>query len=490
MYEVAIESPLTKARGMSRRFGNTVLLKREDMQPIFSFKLRGAYNKISRLSDADRKAGIVAASAGNHAQGVALACKKFGLEADIVMPETTPAIKVEAVREQGARITRHGDTYDQAYDYARKWCEENKKTFIHPYNDIDIIAGQGTIGMEIHNQCEGNLDAVFVPVGGGGLIAGIALWLKHHMPEVKIIGVEPADTPTLHAALAAGKPVELEKVGLFADGVAVKSIGAIPFEIVRDLVDEVILVTTDEICAAIKYVYDDVRALAEPAGAVSVAGMEKYIKENDVRANVLVPVISGANMNFNRLGHVVERYEIGANIESLFAVTIPEKAGSFKQFCRLLGRRAISEFNYRYADKNDAKVFVGVRFGDAHEEKKELMQKLTDNGYEVLDLSDNEMSKLHLRHLIGGHADVENERIYRFLFPERPGALLEFLESLRHNWNISLFHYRNHGAAYGRVLVGIQVPPDEVEQLHARFNEAGYRWEDENANPAYGIFLR
>ena len=490
-------SSLTDASRLSERLGNTVLFKREDRSSVFSFKWRGALNKIALLSKDAREAGIVAASAGNHAQGVASACEQIGVDATIVMPETTPEIKVNAVcGYSGVNITQYGDTYDQAYGYARKLCDEQKKTFIHPYDDLDVIAGQGTVGKEILDQFEvikesSPPDVVFVPVGGGGLLAGVATWIKHHSPTTKVIAVEPEDAACLHAAMAAGKPVDLDEVGLFADGVAVKRIGYLPFDFVRDLVDEVVLVTTDEICAAIKDVFEDTRTLVEPAGALSVAGLKKYVREKEVSDQTLVPIISGANVNFNRLMHIVERYEIGANNEALFAVTIPEKPGSFKKFCRLLGDHAITEFNYRYADDNDAHVFVGLRFAEADKEKAAVVELLQSEGYKTHDLSDDEMSKLHLRHMIGGRApQAANEHIYRFIFPERPGAFLGFLESLKQDWNISLFHYRNHGAAHGRVLAGIQVPDEELDELHAFFDETGYRWVDESANPAYELFLR
>lgn len=491
VYDVAIVSPLEKAPCISSDLNNLVLFKREDMQSVFSFKLRGAYNKIAQLTDAQRKKGVIAASAGNHAQGVALAANKLGLRADIVMPKTTPPIKVRAVRARGGNIIRYGDTYDQAYEHAHKLCVEQEQIFVHPYNDPDVIVGQGTIGMEITEQYPDGADAIFVPVGGGGLIAGVAAWVKHTSPQTKIIGVEPEDAPTLHAAMAAGRPVTLPSVGLFADGVAVREIGDVAFDVAQSRVDEVVLVTTDEICAAIKDVFDDTRALTEPAGALSVAGLKKYVERNGVVNQTLIPIISGANINFDRLTHIVERYEIGENTESLFGIVIPEIPGSFKHFCRALGDHSITEFNYRYSNQHDACVFVGIRFRHADKEKPSLVAHLSEHGYKVTDLSDNEMSKLHLRHMIGGHApQIENERLYRFIFPERPGALLNFLESMNPDWNISLFHYRNHGAAYGRVLAGIQVPGNEIKQLHAFFDTIGYQWQEENDNPAYGMFLR
>ncbi len=490
VYEVAGVSPLDEARCLSERLGNRVLLKREDTQPIFSFKLRGAYNKIINLVQAGAD-GVIAASAGNHAQGVALACHKLGIRALIVMPRTTPAIKVAAVRRRGAEIVFCGDTYDQAFAHARDLATENGMPLVPPYDDPDVIAGQGTIGKEIHEQHPADIEAVFVPVGGGGLIAGIGVYLKHVRPGTRVIGVEPEDAPSLHAALEKGERVMLDQVGLFADGVAVRQVGEENFRVAREVVDEVVLVTTDEICAAIKDNFDDTRALAEPAGALALAGLKKYVAEHALKRRTLVAVISGANVNFDRLKHVVERYEIGENAESLFAVTIPERAGSFLQFCRIVGKHTITEFNYRYADALRAHVFVGVRFENASKEKFGVVAGLRENGYGVLDISDNEMAKLHLRHMVGGRArGVENERLYRFQFPERPGALLEFLEKMPQEWNISLFHYRNHGAAYGRVLAGIQVPDEGMPALRKFMKALGYRYQEESGNPAYPLFLR
>ena len=490
VYEVAVVSPLDRAYCLSQRLGNRVLLKREDMQPVFSFKLRGAYNKIANLPQA-RERGVITASAGNHAQGVALACKKLGIRGVIVMPSTTPPIKVAAVRRYDAEVVLHGDTYDQAFEHATELTRTAGMIFVPPYDDPDVIAGQGTIGKEIHEQYYGQIDAVFVPVGGGGLIAGIGVYLKHLRPQTRVIGVEPEDAPTLHAALAQDKRVVLDQVGLFADGVAVQQIGEENFRLAREVVDQVVLVTTDEICAAIKDNFDDTRALAEPAGALALAGLKKHVATHGIKNRTLVAVISGANINFDRLKHVVERYEIGENTESLLAVSIPERPGSFLEFCRIIGKRTITEFNYRYAATDQAQVFVGVHFNDALKEKSRVTAKLEEAGYKALDISDNEMAKLHLRHMVGGHAhNLENERLYRFQFPERPGALLQFLEKVRQNWNISLFHYRNHGAAYGRVLIGIQVPAEQLSAFHASLDELGYPYQDESGNPAYALFLR
>ena len=490
VYEVADVSPLEPARCLSERYDNQVLLKREDTQPVFSFKLRGAYNKIANLPQAQDH-GVITASAGNHAQGVALACRKLGIRGVIVMPRTTPAIKVAAVRRYGVEVVFHGDTYDQAFEHASERADAEGMIFVPPYDDPDVIAGQGTIGKEIHEQHPGEIEAVFVPVGGGGLIAGIGVYLKHVRPSTRIIGVEPEDAASLHASLAKGERVVLDQVGLFVDGVAVKQVGKENFRLARKVVDEVVLATTDEICAAIKDNFEDTRALAEPAGALALAGLKKYVVAHGIKNRTLVAVISGANINFERLKHVVERYEIGENTESLFAVTIPERPGSFLEFCRIIGKRTITEFNYRYADADRARVFVGVHFEDASQEKVNVIAKLEEGGYEVLDISNNEMAKLHLRHMVGGHVrGLEDERLYRFQFPERPGALLQFLEKMRQDWNISLFHYRNHGAAYGRVLIGIQVSAAQLSAFQTSLDELGYRYQEESDNPAYLLFLR
>lgn len=491
VYDIAQVSPLDVAPLLSKKLHNRILLKREDLQPIFSFKLRGAYNKIASLSSADRTAGIIAASAGNHAQGVALAGQRLGIRTMIVMPRTTPQIKVAAVRQRGAKVVLLGDTYDQACQHALDVAAEIKHVFIHPYDDVEVIAGQGTIGKELHEQYAQEIAAVFIPVGGGGLIAGIAAYLKAYRPATKIIGVEPEDAPTLYAAMQAGKRVTLEQVGLFADGVAVSQIGAEPFRVARYLVDEVVLVNTDQICAAIKDNFDETRVVAEPAGALAIAGMKKYADEHKLTDCNLVALISGANINFDRLAHIVERYEVGENTESLFAVTIPEQPGSFLEFCRLLESRTITEFNYRYTDATDAHVFVGLKFANAAQEKDALIERLRRNGYAVLDISENEMAKLHLRHMVGGCPQgLTDERLFRFQFPERPGALLEFLEKMQRDWNISLFHYRNHGSAYGRVLAGIQVPDEALAELSAFIKQVGYRHQSESDNPAYPLFLR
>ena len=489
VYDVAIETPLDEMRSLSKRLGNTVLLKREDLQPVFSFKLRGAYNKIVSLSDEARAKGVIAASAGNHAQGVALSAQKLGIKAVIVMPKTTPAIKVASVRSYGAKAVLYGDAYDEAYQHAVELAEKEGLSFVHPYDDPDVIAGQGTVALEILRQYTGELEAVFVPVGGGGLLAGIASFIKYLYPEVKVIGVEPEDAPCMYQALKNKRRVKLGQVGIFADGVAVRQAGKEPYRIARKCVDEVILVSTDEICAAIKDIFDDTRSIAEPAGALAVAGVKKYLEREGVSDKTLVAIDSGANMNFDRLRHVSERAELGERNEAIMAVTIPEKPGSFRRFCNTIGKRGVTEFNYRYADDKDAQVFVGVQLAGSDDGKDEMIACLTDKGYPVIDMSDNEMAKLHIRHMVGGHAGVENELLYRFEFPERPGALMEFLTKMGRGWNISLFHYRNHGAAYGRVLVGVQVPQGGKKQFQAFLEELGYTYQEESDNPAYQLFL-
>ncbi|MDQ3196119.1 MAG: threonine ammonia-lyase, biosynthetic [Pseudomonadota bacterium] len=489
VYDVAIESPLELAANLSSRIGNRVLLKREDLQPVFSFKLRGAYNKMVGLSSEARARGVIAASAGNHAQGVALAAQKLGCAATIVMPATTPAIKVKAVAARGAAIVLHGDSYDEAYAYAAAMASERGLTFVHPYDDPDVIAGQGTIGMEILRQHAQPIHAIFVPIGGGGLIAGIAAYVKRLRPEIKIIGVEPVNADAMARSLAAGERVKLAQVGLFADGVAVREVGTETFRLCRELVDEVVLVNTDEICAAIKDVFEDTRVVLEPAGALSVAGVKAWSAREAIRDLTLIAIASGANMNFDRLRHVAERAEIGEQREAILAVTIPERPGSFKKFCSLLGPRNITEFNYRYADAREAQVFAGVQVHD-RDETLVLLRALRDAGLRAVDLSDNEMAKLHVRHLVGGRAPgIPDEMLYRFEFPERPGALTRFLNSMSHDWNISLFHYRNHGADYGRVLVGIQVPAHEHADFCCFLDKLGYPYWDESVNPAYALFL-
>jgi len=490
VYDVAIESPLDEAKRLSARLENKILLKREDLQPVFSFKLRGAYNKLYQLSRKKELTGVIAASAGNHAQGLALAASKLGVKATIVMPKTTPMIKVDAVRSYGAKAILVGDTFDEASVHAYELAERDNLDFIHPYDDPDVIAGQGTIAVEILRQYPEDIDAIFIPVGGGGLIAGMAVFIKYLRPDIKVIGVEPEDAACFAAAMKKNRRVVLSEVGLFADGVAVKQIGRETWRVAKDVVDEVITVSTDEICASIKDIFDDTRTIMEPAGALAVAGIKKYVAEKDVSQQTLIAINSGANMNFDRLRHVSERAELGERREGLIGVTIPEEPGSFLRFCRLIGKKGITEFNYRYADDSKAYVFAGIQLSDGAVELEELTNKLTDKGYSVLCMSDNEMAKLHVRYMVGGHANnIENEVLYRFEFPERPGALLDFLAHIGKRWNISMFHYRNHGAAYGRVLVGLQIPIEERKEIIAFLDELGFKWWDESENPAYQMFL-
>ncbi|PMU28218.1 MULTISPECIES: threonine ammonia-lyase, biosynthetic [unclassified Pseudomonas] len=490
VYDVAVETPLQTARQLSERLGNKVWLKREDLQPVFSFKIRGAYNKLTQLSAEERARGVVTASAGNHAQGLALAAKVLGVKATIVMPKTTPEIKVEGVRSRGGKVVLHGDSFPEALAYSLKLVDEKGYVYIHPYDDPHTIAGQGTVAMEILRQHPGPLDAIFVPVGGGGLIAGIAAYVKYLRPEIKIIGVEPDDSNCLQAAMAAGERVVLPTVGIFADGVAVAQIGQHTFDICKDYVDEVITVSTDEICAAIKDIYDDTRSITEPAGALGVAGIKKYVETRGITGQTLVAIDSGANVNFDRLRHVAERAELGEGREAIIAVTIPEKPGSFKAFCEAVGKRQITEFNYRYHSCREAHIFVGVQTHPENDPRSALIASLTSQGFPVLDLTENELAKLHIRHMVGGHAaHVSDEVVFRFEFPERPGALFNFLNKLGGRWNISMFHYRNHGAADGRVVAGLQVPADERHLVPAALEAIGYPYWDESDNPAYQLFL-
>ena len=489
VYEVAIESPLQMAPNLSRRVGNTVLLKREDMQPVFSFKLRGAYNKMASLTPKQLALGVIAASAGNHAQGVALAAQRMGVKALIVMPVTTPSIKVDAVRARGARVVLEGVSYSEAQEHAQLLAERHGYTFVHPYDDPDVIAGQGTIAMEILRQHTQPIEAIFVAIGGGGLISGVAAYVKRLRPEIRIIGVQPQDSDAMRRSLEAGRRVKLDQVGLFADGVAVRQVGVETFRLCKTLVDEIVTVDTDAICAAVKDVFDDTRAILEPAGALAIAGMKQVAARDRLRDRNLVAIACGANMNFDRLRFIAERAELGEKREVVFAATIPEQPGSFRRFCELLGNRSITEFNYRYADEREAHVFVGISVAHAGEAGT-LLKSLKRHGIKTLDLSNNEMAKLHIRHLVGGRApQARHEMIYRFEFPERPGALTQFLNSMSAGWNISLFHYRNHGADYGRVLVGFQVPPADAKTFRRFLDNLGYPWVDETANPAYPLFL-
>jgi threonine dehydratase len=492
VYDVAIETALDYAPNLSRRLGNEVFFKREDQQPVFSFKLRGAYNKMAKLSADALKRGVVAASAGNHAQGVALSAQRLGCRAVIVMPTTTPGIKVNAVRSRGAEVVLFGDSFDDAYNEARRLEKEAGLTFVHPFDDPDVIAGQGTVGLEIMRQHPKAIDAIFCCVGGGGLIAGVAAAVKLVRPEIKIIGVEAVDADAMTQSLKAGNRVRLDQVGLFADGAAVKQVGDECFRIAASFVDEMIRVDNDEICAAIKDVFEDTRSVLEPAGALAVAGMKLWATQNHVQGKTLVAVASGANMNFDRLRFVAERAELGEQREAILAVTLPEKPGAYRQFLALLGNRSITEFNYRYNDPDAAHVFVGIQTTN-RADVTSLVDRLQAEGYAALDLTDDEMAKLHVRYMVGGHTPKStgaiNELIYRFEFPERPGALMKFLENMSAGWNISLFHYRNHGADFGRVLVGFQVPPGDMMAFEAFLSGLGYPYRDERNNPAYRLFL-
>jgi threonine dehydratase len=490
VYEVANETPLELASNLSARIHNRILMKREDLQPVFSFKLRGAYNKLASLSDVALQAGVICSSAGNHAQGVALAAKRKNARAVIVMPVTTPSIKVDAVKTLGGEVVLFGDTYDDAYVKALQLAQEMQLTFIHPFDDPAVIAGQGTIGRELVTQMEDDVVAVFVPVGGGGLIAGIAAYIKGTRPDIKIIGVEPADSAAMKASLDAGELITLDHVGIFADGVAVRRVGEETFRICQAFVDEIVTVDTDQICAGIRDIFEDTRSIVEPAGALAVAGVKKYISEHALENKSFVVINGGANVNFDRLRHIAERAAIGEEREMLLAVEIPEQPGSFRQFCEAIGRRSITEFNYRYNDKKAAHIFVGLELRDGSEEREEIAANLKKIGYTFVDLSDNEMAKLHVRHMVGGSAaNIENERLFRFEFPERPGALLDFLQAIGTDWNISLFHYRNHGSDHGRILAGIQVADDESAELEAHLAELGYSHFEESLNPAYSMFL-
>lgn len=490
VYDVAVETPLMAMAQISRRTENSVLLKREDLQPVFSFKLRGAYNKMAGLPEESLRRGVVAASAGNHAQGVALAAQQLSARATIVMPRTTPAIKTDAVRARGAKVVLHGDTYDEASKFAQEMAAEKDLTFVHPYDDPEVIAGQGTVAMEILHQHKGPIDAIFVPVGGGGLLAGVAAYVKYVRPETLVIGVEPEDAACLAAAMEKKRRVTLPEVGIFADGVAVAQVGKEPFRIIRKTVDDVITASTDEICAAIKDIFDDTRSIAEPAGALSLAGLKKYVEQHDMQGQTLVAIDSGANINFDRLRYISERTEIGEGREAILSVTIPERPGSFKRFCSTLGKRNITEFNYRFSDPASAQIFVGVQIAPDADDRAELLQLLHAREYPAHDLTDDEVAKLHIRHMVGGRApQVCDEIVYRFEFPERPGALMQFLSRLGQDWNISMFHYRNHGAAYGRVLVGLQVPEKARGKLRQFLGELHYPFSEETDNTAYQQFL-
>ncbi|MEB3883226.1 threonine ammonia-lyase, biosynthetic [Lyngbya sp. CCY1209] len=489
VYDVAQETPLESAPQLSKRLHNTVLLKREDMQSVFSFKLRGAYNKMAQLPPDRLAQGVIAASAGNHAQGVALGASRLGTRAIIVMPVTTPEVKVEAVKARGGEVVLHGETFDDAYAHARELEVEKGLTFIHPFDDPDVIAGQGTIGMEILRQHQQPIHAIFVAIGGGGLISGIAAYVKRLRPEIKVIGVEPVDADAMSQSLKTGSRVKLSEVGLFADGVAVRQVGEETFRLCQKYVDDIILVGTDDTCAAIKDVFEDTRSILEPAGALAIAGMKAYAEWEKISEQTLIAVACGANMNFDRLRFVAERAELGERREAIFAVTIPEKPGSLRQFCDCLGKRNLTEFNYRIADKKEAHIFVGVQIKD-REDAGKLADSFAVHGLTAIDLTDDELTKMHLRHMVGGRSPLaHDELLYRFEFPERPGALMKFVASMSPNWNISLFHYRNNGSDYGRIVVGMQVPPSEMEEWQEFLETLGYRYWDENKNPAYKLFL-
>ena len=494
VYDVAIETPLELAHTLSGRIGTPIYLKREDMQSVFSFKLRGAYNKMAQLTPAQLKRGVICASAGNHAQGVALSAKTLGCRAVIVMPTTTPAVKIEAVRARGGEVVLAGDSYSDAYQHALTLEKKHKLTFVHPFDDPDVIAGQGTIAMEILRQHPGPIHAVFVAIGGGGLIGGVGAYIKAVRPDIKIIGVQTTDSDAMARSLAAGRRVMLQDVGLFSDGTAVKQVGEETFRLAKQVVDEIILVDTDAVCAAIKDVFTDTRSILEPAGALAVAGAKAYVERaaktrKPVRGETLVAIACGANMNFDRLRFVAERAEVGEAHEAVFAVTIPEERGSFKRFCQLIGARAVTEFNYRISDAQQAHVFVGLQIADRDESGK-ISKHFEKHGFRTLDLTQDELAKLHIRHLVGGKSPLaQNEILYRFEFPERPGALMRFLDSIAPNWNISLFHYRSQGGDVGRVLVGLQVPKKEMKDFRAFLSTLGYRAWDESENPAYKLFL-
>jgi threonine dehydratase len=490
VYDVAVESPLELAAKLSSRVGNQVWLKREDTQPVFSFKLRGAYNKMARLTSEQLKRGVICASAGNHAQGVALSANRLGCRAVVVMPVTTPKLKLDAVRALGGEVVLHGDSYSDAFLHATKLAKQHKYAFVHPFDDPDVIAGQGTIGMEILRQHQHPIHAVFVAIGGGGLISGVAAFIKAVRPEIKVIGVQMADSDAMVRSVRAGKRVPLFDVGLFSDATAVKLVGEETFRMTRELVDDFVVVDTDAVCAGIKDVFEDTRSIMEPAGAMGVAALKHYAARHKLKDQVLIAITCGANMNFDRLRFVAERAEVGEEREALFAVTLPEKRGSFKRLCETLGERNVTEFNYRISDKKEAHVFVGLTTGNRGESAK-IARAFAEGGFAALELVGDELSKEHLRYMVGGRSPLaRDERLYRFQFPERPGALMRFLTSMHPNWNISLFHYRNQGADFGRILIGIQVPPGETAAFQEFVDTLGYPYVDETDNRAYHLFLR
>jgi threonine dehydratase len=490
VYDVAVETQLEPARNLSRRIGHHVLLKREDQQPVFSFKLRGAYNKMVRLSAQERERGVICASAGNHAQGVALSARKLGCKATVVMPTTTPKLKIDAVRALGGEVVLHGDSYSDAATHAQALERELGLTFVHPFDDPDVIAGQGTVGMEILRQHQGPLDAVFVAIGGGGLIAGVASYIKAVRPEVRVIGVQMSDSDAMRQSVAAGKRITLHDVGLFSDGTAVKQVGKETFRIARKLVDDFVVVDTDAVCAAIKDVFQDTRSVLEPAGAMGVAALKQYAAARKTKGETYVAITCGANMNFDRLRFVAERAEFGEQREALFAVTVPEARGSFKRLCGLIGSRSVTEFNYRISDAQAAHVFIGLTIAQ-RDEAERIERNFVKHGFDTVNLTDDELAKEHVRHMVGGRSELaRNERLFRFVFPERPGALMRFLDAMHPDWNITLFHYRNQGADYGRILVGLQVPAGDRKALKQFLDQLGYTFVDETDNPVYGLFLR
>lgn len=491
VYEAAIETPLEEAVGLSLQFKNRILLKREDLQPVFSFKIRGAYNKIAHLCATEQISGVISASAGNHAQGVAFSAKKLGIKALIVMPATTPQIKIDAVKALGAEVVLHGDNYSEAADHCALLQQQTALTYIHPFDDDMIIAGQGTVADELLRQSAGKLDAIFVPVGGGGLIAGIATYFKALAPQIRIIGVEPLDSDAMYQSLQADRRVTLESVGIFADGVAVRQVGKKTFDLCRKHVDEIVRVSTDEICSAIKSVYQATRSIVEPAGALGMAGLKQYIKQREITGQTLVAINSGANMNFERLRYVSERTQLGEGLESLFAVTIPERAGALRHFCtHLLNGLSVTEFSYRLADREQAHLFLGVSIG-GEEAREAFAGKLNREGYPTIDLTGNELAKTHLRYMVGGRSSTATqERLFRFWFPERTGALGRFLADMGTDWNISLFHYRNQGGEFGRVLIGLELPERNEEVLTRFLNRLGYRYLEQTDDPAYRLFLQ
>jgi threonine dehydratase len=490
VYDVAVETPLEKAPLLSKRLHNTLLLKREDTQPVFSFKLRGAYNKMAHLSEEKLRKGVICASAGNHAQGVALSASRLGCRAVVVMPVTTPEVKIEAVKSLGGEVLLFGDSYSDAYAHAVQLEREQGLTFVHPFDDPDVIAGQGTIAMELLRQHQGRIDAVFVAIGGGGLVAGVAAYIKSVRPEIKVVGVQTSDSDAMARSVQAGKRVQLHDVGLFSDGTAVKFVGEETFRLARELVDEFIVVDTDAVCAAIKDVYQDTRGIVEPAGALGVAGVKEYVARHKTRGETYIAINCGANMNFDRLRFVAERAEVGEEREALFAVTIPEERGSFKRFCELIGPRSVTEFNYRISDAQVAHVFVGLSTASRGESAR-IARDFGRQGFDTIDLTGDELAKLHIRHMVGGRSELaHDERLYRFVFPERPGALMKFLSSMHPEWNISLFHYRNQGADYGRILVGVQVPRGDRAAFREFAKDLAYPYVDETDNPVYRLFLR